>query len=305
MANEEIIKKWLANELSEEERLEFESSEAYTEVRKLSDALQAFKAPTYNTDEEYEKLSDKVFHSHKTISLYQYLKPVLKIAALFIITLTIGYFLYNSIDPSGKQQEWIAEQSEVYLPDSSLAMVNTGSKIRFTKKTWSKERNVELQGEAFFKVKKGSRFHVKTNQGTVTVLGTQFNVKDWGGYYEVTCYSGLVKVTTKSDTILLKPTKAFRIINNKKENFNISNKPMPGWIQGESSFNSVPLKYVFAELERQYKITIETKNVELNQLFTGSFSNNNLTIALESVTIPVNLDYVMNDNKVVITLENK
>lgn len=305
MVNEEIIKKWLANELSEEEKLEFESTEAYTEVRKLSDALQAFKAPAYNADEEYKKLSDKVFHAHKTVSLYQYMKPVLKIATLFIITFTIGYFLYNSIYPSRKQQEWIAEQAEVYLPDSSLAMVNTGSKIRFTEKTWINERNVELQGEAFFKVKKGSQFNVKTNQGIVTVLGTHFNVKDWGNYYEVVCYSGMVKVSTKLDTVFLRPTEAFRIINNKKENFTIANKPMPAWTQGESSFNSVPLKYVFAELERQYKIKIETKNVELNQLFTGSFSNNNLNIALESVTIPVNLTYVMNDNKVVITLENK
>ncbi len=305
MINEEIIKKWLAGELSDEEKIEFESSGDYTEIRKLSDALQAFKAPGYDAGNEYEKLSKRILHKNRTISLYNNLKSVLRIAAILIIALTVGYFSYIYVNSPKDKSGWIAEQSQVYLPDSSLAMINAGSKIRFTEETWGKDRNVELKGEAFFKVKKGSKFSVRTNQGVVTVFGTQFDVKDWTDYYEVVCYSGLVGVVTVQDTVFLKPTQAFRIINNKKENYTITNEPVPGWLHGESRFNSVPLSYVFSELERQYNVTIETKNVELNQLFTGSFTNNNLKIALKSVTIPVNLSFVVNENKVVITLEDK
>lgn len=303
MTNDDIIKKWLAGELSDVEKLEFESSEDYADIRKLSEALPAFNAPGYNTEEEYKKLSERIFRKARTISLYDRLKPVLKIAAILIVALTIGYFSFTYFGRS--KNNWIAEQSEVYLPDSSLVLLNTGTKIRFTEKNWENDRNVELNGEAFFKVKKGSRFNVKTNQGLVTVLGTEFNVKDWDNFYEVACYKGLVRVISRQDTILLNPGDAFRIVNDKKENFTFPYKPDPGWLHGESRFKSVPLSFVFTELERQYNITIETKNVELNQLFTGSFSHNNLKIALKSVTIPLNLRYKVDKNKVLITFENK
>ncbi len=305
MTNEDIIKKWLAGELSEEEKNEFESSEAYADIRKLSDALQAFKAPSYSTEEEYKKFSGSIFSKGKTISLYDRLKPVLKIAAILIIALTAGYYSLTYFSHSGKENGWIAEQKEVYLPDSSLALLNTGSKIRVTKKTWENDRDVELNGEAFFKVKKGSRFNVRTLQGMVTVLGTEFNVKDWGNYYEVACYKGLVRVISSQDTVLLNPGDAFRTVNNIKENYTFPSKPYPGWLNGESSFKSVPLRFVFAELERQYNVNIETKDIELDQLFTGSFSHNNLEIALESVTIPANLCYKVRENKVLITIEEK
>lgn len=305
MANEDIIKKWLAGELSEEEKYEFESSEAYADIRKLAETLPAFKASGYNTEEEYKKIYQRVFRNDRSISLFDKLKPFLKVAAIFIITLTIGYISYTYFSTSPKENGWIAEQKEVILPDSSLALLNTGSKIRFAEKTWKKYRDLELSGEAFFKVKKGSRFNVKTNKGVVTVLGTEFNVKDWDNFYEVTCYKGLVRVISGQDTVLLNPGDAFRIVNDKKENYTFSNKPDPGWLHGESSFKSVPLSFVFAELERQYNITIESRDVELNQLFTGSFSHDNLKIALESITIPVNLCYSIKENKVIITFENK
>ena len=43
---------------------------------------------------------------------------------------------------------------------------------------WKNERSVNLDGEGFFKVAKGSKFDVETSAGTVSVVGTQFNVKN-------------------------------------------------------------------------------------------------------------------------------
>ncbi len=306
MANEEIIKKWLAGELSDEEKKAFESSAAFFEIKKLSDALQDFKAPEYDPEKEYQKLSGKILSHKKTISLYDRLKPVLKVAAVLILTLTVGYFSYTYLSSSSIENEWIAEQSEVFLPDASVVMLNAGSKIRFDEKKWEKGRNVELSGEAFFKVNTGSQFNVITHQGEVTVLGTEFDVADWDNYYEVTCYSGRVKVITSQKTVILEPNEAFRIINGHANQYTVSGKSSPAWTEGESSFKSVPLRFVFAELERQYNITLETQNkVDLSQEFTGSFSHKNLNIALESITVPVNLSYEVKDNKVVISVENK
>jgi len=303
MKNEDIIKKWLSGELSKSERDEFESSEAFAQIDKLLKAVNNFKSPGYDVKREYTKLSDNLFQPQKTITLYSRLNPLFRIAAILIVAVILGYFSYTYINQRINNQDWIAEVHEVYLPDSSVVTLNASAKIRFDEKNWRKTRNIELEGEAFFKVNKGSQFNVISSQGTVTVLGTEFDVKNWDNYFEVTCYSGSVKVITSNHEVILKPNMAFRIINGKQEQYTVLNKPMPDWINGESSFESVPLKFVLEELERQYNINTVAAKVDMNQLFTGSFSHHNLEIALKSVTVPLNLSYRVNENKIVLSAE--
>lgn len=305
MTNEEKIKKWLSGELSDSEKKEFESTDEFAKIDKLLKAVKAFKAPEYNISNEQSRLSNKIFYEKDTISLYNRISPILKIAAIFIVVSIIGYFSYHSINSVSVDNNWIADRTNVYLPDSSLVILNADSKIKFSEKKWKRERKVELEGEAFFKVKKGSQFNVHTQHGKVTVLGTEFDVKDRKNYYEVVCYSGLVQVTTGHYTVRLEPNSAFRTINGKEESYTISNKSEPGWLQGESSFTSVPFGVVIDELERQYKVTVEANNVDLDQLFTGGFSHENIEIALKSITIPVNLSYEINGNKIVLSFESK
>lgn len=305
MTNEDKVKKWLAGELSDIERKEFESSDDFAEIHRLLKAVDNFKAPEYDVDSEYSRLSENIIKHKRPFSLYKRINPLLKIAAILIISLTISFFFYDSFNSSTNNHEWITEQTEVCLPDSSLVFLNKGAKIKFSKKEWSKKRNVELNGEAFFRVKEGSKFNVNTQHGTVTVLGTEFVVKDWDKYYEVICYSGLVNVSTKQNSFKLSPNNAYRFLDDKEERYTISNKYQPDWLNGDSSFKSVPLRFVINELKRQYKVNIEVDNVDLNQLFTGGFSHENLETALESITIPVNLNYQINGKNILITFDDK
>jgi len=305
MTNEDKITKWLAGELSDSDKKEFERTEEFAKIHRLLEGVNNFKAPEYDVDSEYKRLPENLSQHKGSISLYKRISPLVRIAAILIVALTITYFFNNYFNTSSTSQAWIADQTEVYLPDSSFVSLNTGSQIKFSKEKWGKERHVELNGEAFFRVKKGSQFNVKSHQGTVRVLGTEFGVKDWDKYYEVTCYSGLVKVMTKQNSVILKPNSTFRIINGNEENFTIPGKSEPNWLNGESHFKSVPLRFVINDLERQYKVSVKAKNIDLNQLFTGSFSHDNLNIALESITIPVNLNYKIKGNKILITFESK
>ena len=59
----------------------------------------------------------------------------------------------------------------------------------------------------------------------------------------------------------------------------------------ESTFTSIPLSYVLKELQRQYDLTIDTKNIDTKKLFSGSFSNTNIGLALESIVTPTNMSY--------------
>ena len=72
-------------------------------------------------------------------------------------------------------------KGSVTLPDGSVAWLNTNSKLTYPEKFSDKYRKVKLEGEGYFKVKKNEQapFFVETNQMTVNVLGTSFDVKDY------------------------------------------------------------------------------------------------------------------------------
>ncbi|MBL4568942.1 MAG: DUF4974 domain-containing protein, partial [Flavobacteriaceae bacterium] len=75
----------------------------------------------------------------------------------------------------------------------------------------------------------------------------------------------------------------------------------PSWITGESSFESTALKFVLAELEKQYQIKIKKDEVDVEQLFTGSFTNENLTTALQTICAPLGIDFKVDKKTVSLT----
>ncbi|MDZ7646182.1 MAG: FecR domain-containing protein [Cytophagales bacterium] len=192
------------------------------------------------------------------------------------------------------------ETREVVLPDQSVVTLNAKSTIAFSKDNWQEERNVKLDGEAFFSVQKGEKFQVVTGSGTVTVLGTQFNVKDRNQFYEVTCYEGKVQVAANSSPVQLTAKHAYREVHKKAMQSLMEIAVTPTWFNNESEFESVPFQEVLRELERQYEVTINTKDIDVTQLYTGRFPNTDLTTALKSVTIPFGLTYQVNDKEILI-----
>lgn len=191
-----------------------------------------------------------------------------------------------------------------YLPDSSMVTLNKGSELTYETAEWSSARRVLLKGEGFFQVKAGSTFDVITSNGTVSVLGTSFNVKQRGNYYEVICYEGKVGVrTSKHKNTTLTAGTGYRDAYGTEERFQATLSDQPEWLSGKSSFFRAPYFVVLEELENQYDITIELQNLDLNRTFTGSFPNNDLDVALDAVTVPSGYLYQIKDDKVLITGE--
>jgi ferric-dicitrate binding protein FerR (iron transport regulator) len=91
----------------------------------------------------------------------------------------------------------------VNLPDGSQVYLNRNSSVSYDKNF--NPRNIELEGEAFFSVVSGETpFTVKTTQGEVDVLGTEFNVKAEAEELEVDVEEGVVDLKTKHDNSKLK-----------------------------------------------------------------------------------------------------
>lgn len=298
MTREELIKKWLDNNLNTEEQKAFEQLEDYSKLIQMNTALKSFKAPEFSIDNSYEDLKPKLRFNEQKSS--HWLQPLLKIAAVLAICFSVYHYSTN-LDTEVNTQ--IAQTSQVELPDTSTVNLNANSTLSFNENDWINNREVQLHGEAFFKVAKGQKFDVVTANGTVSVLGTQFNVKQRDTYFEVTCYEGLVAVTHNEEYIKLHPGDVFKIIDGKLFATEKEFASQPTWLRGESSFKSVPLKHVITELENQYSIEISLDKTDASRLFTGSFAHNNLDLALQSVTIPLNLSYSKSGNSIVLKRE--
>lgn len=286
MTKDELIQKWLQDVLNPQEMEDFKTLDDHKALMKLSDGLKHFKAPDFNETVAYETISTQI--SKKPVSKNQWLKPVFRIAALIALSISVYYYtttLNTTIST------FTAEKTNFTLPDNSQVSLNTASKITYNKNKWSNNRELTLEGEAYFKVEKGSKFHVKTTAGMVTVLGTQFLVENRDNIFEVICYEGSVQVTTNNKNTVLKPGNQFLILDGSFIEREKEEATAPAWLNNESHFKSMPYKFVLSELERQYQLTIDTKNINTSTLFTGKFVHNDLELALKAITLPLNITY--------------
>jgi transmembrane sensor len=188
------------------------------------------------------------------------------------------------------------------LPDESAVLLNANTSIHYARVNWSSDRSVHLIGEAYFKVTKGNHFTVRTDLGNVTVLGTEFNVVNRRGIFEVMCYEGSVSVSSDHNEIILTPGEGYRLINGSPLQLKTITTA-PTWIENESSFNQWPLHFVLDELERQYDIRIDDSQIDSQQSFTGSFTHTNLELALKTVLTPFDLTYTKEQNQIVLVRE--
>ena len=143
---------------------------------------------------------------------------------------------------------------------------------------------------------------IPVEDGTVTVLGTQFNVKSREGFFEVHCYEGLVSLSFKNNEAINIPAGSrFRIVNGERY-FEQTPESAPGWIKNMSTLKSVPYIQVVKEFERQYNVSIKLIDVNQNQLFTGGFVHNSLQDGLKSITLPLDLTYSVDNDKNIIII---
>jgi len=296
MRKDYLLAKWLNKNITNEELTELKSSTEYATYIKIAEATSKLKTPSFNIDANFKAISSQIKLKDKVIRL----KPMatfLKIAAVIAVLFTV-YLFINSLDTTIETK--IAEKQYFLLPDDSKVVLNANSTINYNKKDWKKSRELTLNGEAYFNVSKGKKFLVKTQLGIVNVLGTQFNVLARDDNFYIKCYEGLVSVSFNDTLIKLSAGKKLKIENGVLIKHFKNNTSSPGWIANESSFDNTTLAIVLKEFERQYPIKITTENINVNKRFSGSFTHNNLNLALKSVCDPLNLSFTINGEDVTI-----
>ncbi|SKB24796.1 FecR family protein [Maribacter arcticus] len=293
---ENYLAKWLNDELTEAELAEFKKSEAFETYQKIKDSASNLEAPEFDMDKAWSSIEPLKTAEDTKVFILTPFKKFLRVAAVIAVLLTGSFFYLSTLSESFTTD--YAENKTISLPDTSEVILNAESELTFSKNKWESNRNVNLKGEAFFKVAKGQKFTVATDQGLVTVLGTQFNVETRKEYFEVTCFEGLVSVTMDGKETQLPAGNSLLMLNGKSTMLKAAINGKPTWLSNESSFKSIPLNYVIDELQRQYNIKITTKNINTSQLFSGSFSNENLELALKSISVPLQIKFNLDGNKV-------
>ncbi len=194
-----------------------------------------------------------------------------------------------------------AETAEVVLPDGTEVTLNADSKLKWDKNKFNDNRYLALKGEAYFNVKKGDEFVIKTKNGTVEILGTQLNVFSRDNNFWVSCITGKVRVTANKQEQIITPGEWVRLSNSglvKYKSESIINTI--SWKDGISHFEDTKLDIIFAELERQFDVSIKFEGNGLRKA-TIDFSNENLNDALDIVCIPMELSYEVKDRKIKIS----
>ncbi|MEP6794748.1 MAG: FecR domain-containing protein [Saprospiraceae bacterium] len=195
--------------------------------------------------------------------------------------------------------------ADIKLPESSIVTVNAGSKIKYNEKHFQQDREISMEGEAFFKVTPGSKFTVITPQGNVTVVGTSFNVISRPGRFEVSCYTGKVKVEQQpNDKVEITSGQrctAARMQDNLQLNQFDPSANTPDWTRGKFTFENQPLSMVVSELERQYDVTVKLSPGIEDMKINGLFESGDLEKAVYMITWPLHLTAKISDKTVTIS----
>ncbi len=248
------LAKWLAGELSEAELRTFEKSPEFKTYEKIAHYSSQLVHPSFDENSLYQNVISGRKKTTRVVSLHQ--TWWFRVAAIFLIFPGLSFFYKSSIAISESAEN--GEFKLVFnLPDNSQVVLNAGSEIDYNKWNWDNHRQLQLAGEAYFKVAKGKKFEVQTNLGTVTVLGTQFNVKARGNRFDVTCYEGRVKVNYQQQQVIITRGNRVSFENGVLLKIPNTNATKPEWTAGELTFVDANLASILDEMERQYDCTFE------------------------------------------------
>ena len=242
-----------------------------------------------------------------------------KAAAILFLPLLITTIWSLSRPSSGINQDqitWVVlttpmgAKMNFELPDGSKVWLNDGSRIKYPTHFTGNQREVFLDGEAFFKVAKNEKlpFIVKNKNATVKVTGTSFNFRAYPDdqLFETTLNTGVIeleipKIGAKAaHKIPMKPSEQI-CLNTQTGEFqskNVDAETYNSWINGKLLFRDAPLDEVMRKLERWYNADIVIDSPELkNILITATFQEEKLSQAMELLSFATPIKYKISNRK--------
>lgn len=197
------------------------------------------------------------------------------------ITISEGTITYNQNAVADKESynTLVIPRGGEYclqLSDGSKVWLNANTRLHYPTHFMKEQRIVELEGEAYFEVKKDPLhpFIVQTSQATIQVYGTSFNVRAYHteAIQHTTLAEGKVSVRRAGKTYMLSPGQQARI--DQANETVVIEKVNPAlycsWHQGLFIFENRCLEDILNQLADWYDVEFIYEKASLKQLhFTG------------------------------------
>lgn len=222
----------------------------------------------------YDALRRKITDYEHTLSLRQRVvrsplfRSYQRIAAVMLVPLLVAAWLLAS-GPFGEAKTFVAEapwgeKARMTLPDGSIVLLNAGSRITYTSDFDRRDRRLELDGEAFFEVRKneGKPFVVSTPYLDVRVTGTKFNVNAYADESAVVAslVEGSVSVTARADgqTYRLSPGHSLALAKSSGEvTFpRLNNDVILAWKDNRLVFADDDIASLAKKIEKWYDVKV-------------------------------------------------
>ena len=243
--------------------------------------------------------------------------PWQKIAAVLFVFFGVATILVFLLKPSAASLITVVNPSGkiqlVMLPDSSRVWLNASTSIRYAK-SFNKDRQVWLEGEAYFDVTHDANrpFKVEAGDLTTTVLGTSFNVKAFkaGASTKVSVITGKVKVgnnskdlgiLSRSDELSFDRRSKIRTIAH------IDTNNVLAWKNGKLKFNGESFAEIAVAIESWYGIQIKFADTSVSKCRYYLSVDNTLPIDtfLSMISDVTDIRYFFNKEKTMVTISGK
>lgn len=327
----------------------------YCEIWVTSKA--SLKNPGYSFQEGFWKFKQKIKANEDPnidFTRTNIFKIITRYAAIFIVAFSLSglsfyYIGKNQVaNPAPGFSELtvpMGSRAQFSLSDGTTVTLNAGSRLKYDNRFGMEERVVQLEGEGYFKVAKGSEkpFIVKTSCLNVRALGTEFNIKAYpvDNTIETTLVEGSIKIehisdNYKTEVMILKPSQKLTFykkdstlvdntagteekIENKTQPLqqqkinaiprlvreNVNVEPVISWKENRWIFEKQSLSQIAVELERKFDVQI---HFDSERLKTYRFTGTLLAEPIEQVLEVMSISAPINFNlegRVVTLYENK
>lgn len=243
-------------------------------------------SPNGDTYKTLEKVKSRIKQIENRKKQLRMRRVLLGSAAVLIpVLLLLGGYLYVHRNVEMIEVLTTAnQQKQCTLADGTIVWMNACTRLTYPSRFDDSTRVVTLEGEAYFKVKSDAAkpFIVKTNELTVRVLGTKFNVSAYPSDDRAvaTLNSGKIQVDVHSEKAggryLLQPDQ--KIVFNKADH-SVSIHDVEagsiGWKDGSLVFEDATFNDIVHTIERRYGVTIDyDKQAFMAMSYTVKFVHN-------------------------------
>ena len=224
------------------------------------------------------------------------LATLMSMAAMLFIAVSINIFM--PADPISQSfVTAMGETRNVTLADGSIVHLNTNTRLDVTIDGTAR-RTILHQGEALFEVAKDKErpFIVATNGQEIRVVGTVFNVQNYGGAVTVSVAEGIVDVVAAVDAAApVRLVAGHQLVQESAtsaaEIREIDTSNVGAWQDGFIVFDNAPLTQVARDLNRYFTTPIHINPSAASLTFSGilKIEDQSLVLAVLSESLPISI----------------